>query len=191
MSASPVKDVGEILESTGFHLMDTHSFDAAYVRFGRLTSLVFLITDLSDRQVDSEDIDVLISNARAWCKKHVNATSIFNEAGLNLVLLHQGQISRRMVIGLCDPVGNNAAILQSVTAIDMQRRSVAQAKTWIVLGRVRRALRRLARDQTVLTSGGAKGTSYPSDPRSPEDLRANWERRPAGLRRDARWVFSS
>jgi hypothetical protein len=145
MSDIEATAVADTLESTGFRPHRPHDFDAAYVRSGLLTSLVFLVKDVGESPVDPMYIDDLIKCARSWCKQHVKATWFIKESGLNLVLLHRGQLPRRMIVGVTDPMGNHAAILQSVTAIDTTAGSVVQERTWIVIGRVWLALRRLAR----------------------------------------------
>ncbi len=133
-------ELAELLEAQGFERPE----GSAFVRTNLLTSLVFLIADVTGAQEPIE-LAALVAKARAWCVSSVGATWVTKEAGLNLIVLHAGQIEAHELKGLPDATGAHAAILQSVTAIDRERRTVVQAKSWLVIGRVRRVLRTLSR----------------------------------------------
>lgn len=139
-----MKSVRSILEESGLREVEAGSFCGAYVRRGWFTSLAFLAAKLGEESAEPDSISALVEEARLWCKEHVRATWFVRECGLNLVLFHEGQISRDLIADLPDVTGMHAAILQSVTAIDTRRSTVLQAKTWIVIGTARRVVRSLA-----------------------------------------------
>ena len=76
------------------------------------------------------------------CKKF-KSDVFFKESGLNLVLLHYGQIGPNDIKGQVDSTGFHGAICQSITTIDVTNGNVEQEKTWVVIGKVRKALQKL------------------------------------------------
>ena len=128
------------LVSLGFRAAEPREFDLAFVRTGVVASLAFLVKDLSTGPVSPDEVSLLVSDAKLWCQEHLGAGG-GRQVGLNIVLLHRGQVSAELIKGNTDRAGMHASILQSITAIDLTGGSVAQEKTWLVLGRVRSALR--------------------------------------------------
>ncbi|MFQ6008681.1 MAG: hypothetical protein ACE5K8_06990 [Candidatus Zixiibacteriota bacterium] len=133
------------LTSSGFHKEEISSsnFKAAFTRRGFLTSLVFLIKEVNDKGFNASSMKNLVESGRQWCASNLKATWFVKESGLNLVLLHDGQIGSNDIKGQVDSTGFHGAICQSITTLDVTNGSVAQEKTWVVIGKVRKALRKL------------------------------------------------
>lgn len=134
------------LTSSGFHKEKTSfsDFSAAFTRRGFLTSLVFLIKEINDKDFNASSMKNLIESGRQWCTSNLKATWIVKESGLNLVLLHNGQIELNDIKGQVDSTGFHGAICQSIMILDVTNGSLSQEKTWVVIGKVRKALRRLS-----------------------------------------------
>ena len=134
------------LTACGFQRVDLSSsdFDVAFIRRGIFTSLVFLLKDLKEKGVDASSIKDLAKAGREWCANNVRARWFYNKAGLNLILIHRGQLPVDAVKGQADATGLHATIVQSVTAIDASNGSVSQERTWVGIGKVKEALSRLS-----------------------------------------------
>ena len=139
--------IDSVLTSSGFHKEEVSSsdFKAAFTRRGFLGILVFLIKEVNGKDFNASSMKNLIESGRQWCASNLKATWFVKEsqAGLNLVLLHDGQIGSNDIKGQVDLIGGHDAICQSITTLDVTNGSVAQEKTWIMLGKVRKALRKL------------------------------------------------
>jgi len=108
------------------------------------TSLVFLLKDLKEKGVDASSIKDLAKAGREWCANNVKARWFGNKAGLNLILIHRGQLPIDAVKEQVDATGLHATIVQSVTAFDVSNGLVAQERTWVGIGKVKEALSRLS-----------------------------------------------
>ena len=86
--------IEKVLTLCGFRRVELGSsdFDVAFVRRGMFTSLVFLLTDLKEKGVDASSIKDLAKAGREWCANNVRARWFYNKAGLNLILIHRGQL---------------------------------------------------------------------------------------------------
>jgi hypothetical protein len=102
---------------------------------------------MGDRPFDVAFVEQLKTAGRRWCARGVGSQYVVSEAGLNFVLLHHGRLTREMIKGKADATGmqEHGAIVQSITSVDVTRGTVDQVTTWLLLGRVRKALRRLRR----------------------------------------------
>jgi len=137
--------IESVLTNSGFHKEEISfsDFKVAFTRRGFLTSLVFLIVEVNDKDFNASSIKNLVESGRQWCADNLKATWIVKESGLNLVLLHDGQIGSNDIKGQVDSTGFHSSICQSITTLNVTNGSVAQEKTWVVIGRVKKALRKL------------------------------------------------
>ncbi len=128
------------LNECGFHKEDITSpdFKSAFTKRNLFTSLVFLIKIVDDDKLDVTKINDLVSSGREWCTRNLKACWIFNEAGLNIILLHKGQIDSKSLKEQVDTTGMHSSICQSVTAIDIINNNVIQEKAWVVIGKVKK-----------------------------------------------------
>ncbi len=133
------------LSKCGFHKEESISsdFKSAFTKRNLFTSLVFLIKIVDDDNLDVTTINHLVTSGREWCKRNLKASWIFKEAGLNIILLHKGQIDSKIIKGQVDTTGTHASICQSITAIDIINNIVIQEKTWVVIGKAKKSLMRL------------------------------------------------
>jgi hypothetical protein len=133
------------LTSSGFEkeAISSSTFTIAFTRRGFFSNTVFLVAEVEAADFNASSMKQLIESARQWCAEHLSATWFFQEAGFNLVLFHEGQIGSNHLKGQVDSTGFHAAICQSITALDVTNGIVAQEKTWVVIGKVRMALRKL------------------------------------------------
>lgn len=136
--------IEQVLTSCGFRRTGVGSsdFDAAFVRRGLLVHLGFLVKDLKKDSADANSVQGVVKAGRKWYAK--NALRLLEGAVLNLILLHQGQLSAADIKGQVDRTGLHFAVVQSITAIDVRNGSVVQEQTRIKVGRVKEALRLLA-----------------------------------------------
>ena len=133
----------------GFKEIFTNSpdFSIAYVHKGVLASLVFLINNFEN--IEPQYLPYLISNAHLFCKQYLRSKWIFKEAGLNLILLHQGALTENNIDGYTTKTGFDSsvtysgAIFQSITTINTIDFSVCQSRIWVVVGKVKKALNKL------------------------------------------------
>ena len=147
METSSYQDrIEKVLTLCGFRRVELSSsdFDAAFIRRWIFTSLVFLLKDLKEKGVDANSIKNLAKAGREWCTDNVKAGWFYNKAGLNLILIHRGQLSSHAVRGQVDATGLHGTIVQSITAIDASNGLVAQERTWVAIGKVKEALSRLS-----------------------------------------------
>jgi hypothetical protein len=155
------------LTSAGFHKEEISSsdFKAAFTRRGFLGNLIFLIKYVNTEDFNTSTMKNLVESGRRWCVSNLKGGVVErkttipilsnllwfpkeSESGLNLVLLHDGQIGSNDIRGQVDlivnPFGSYVAVIcQSITTLDVTNGSVAQEKTWLVFGKVRKALRKL------------------------------------------------
>ena len=133
------------LNECGFHKEESTSpdFNSAFTKHNLFTSLVFLIKIVKDKKMDASTISNLVSSGREWCTRNLKARWIFKESGLNIILLHKGQIDSKNIKGQVDTTGMHGSICQSITAIDIINNIVIQEKTWVVVGKVKKSLMRL------------------------------------------------
>ena len=138
--------IEKVLTLCGFRRVELSSsdFDVAFTRRGMFTSLVFLLKDLKEKGVDASSIKDLAKAGREWCANNVKARWFGNKAGLNLILIHRGQLPIDAVKEQVDATGLHATIVQSVTAFDVSNDLVAQERTWVGIGKVKAALSRLS-----------------------------------------------
>lgn len=138
--------IEQVLTDCGYERTEPHTFDfdAAFVRENLFTSQAFLIKKVESPEFKTIDAEQIVGAGRAWCANHLNASFLVNEAGMNLVLLHEGQVNRTHIKGHIDASGLHGAICQSITALDATGGTVKQERTWVVIGRVRRALNRIS-----------------------------------------------
>lgn len=134
-----------IFQAEGLQPADAGAFHSAIARDGAISCLAFVVIDLREGEARESDLAAAVHQARLWCRDELLATFVVREAGLNLILLHSGQLSAQAIRKLPDATGLHSSILQSVSSIDCRDMSVTQAKTWIVIGRVRRLLKRLTK----------------------------------------------
>jgi hypothetical protein len=137
--------IRKVLLETGFSEEQTNTadFDASFTKRGIITNLAFLVKEVIESDYVSSDIEKIISNGRKWCVKNLKATWITKESGLNIILLHKGYIDSFDIKGQVDMTGLHGAICQSVTNINESNGNIEQEKTWIVIGKVKKALRKL------------------------------------------------
>ena len=152
--------IKKVLTACGFQRVDLRSsdFDVAFIRRGLFTSLVFLLKDLKEKGVDASSIKDLAKAGREWCANNVRARWFYNKAGLNLILIHRGQLPVDVVKEQVDATGLHATIVQSVTAIDVSNGSVSQKRTWVGIGRVKEALSRLSNITTEEKGDSLEGS---------------------------------
>ena len=150
--------IEKVLTLCGFRRVELSSsdFDVAFTRRGMFTRLVFLLKDLKEKGVDQSSIKDLTKAGREWCANNVKARWFCNKAGLNLILIHRGQLPIDVVKEQVDATGLHATIVQSVTAIDVSNGSVSQKRTWVGIGKVKEALSRLSNITTVKKGGRGK-----------------------------------
>jgi hypothetical protein len=132
------------MQSLGFEEMETNSpdFSVAYVQKSFIDSrIAFLITNYEN--IRDYQLPEVKTKARAWCIGHLDANLVKKECGLNIIFLHQGELTEDTFKGLIDKTGLNVPILQSITGINVQNLSIFQCKTWIVIGNVKKALKEL------------------------------------------------
>ena len=126
---------------------NSHGFSTAYIRNGIITSRVFLIND--SESIESHNLPKVISNAYIWCQQYLRSKWILKESGLNLILIHKGTLTHNDIDGFTAKTGfdkavvKSGAILQSITAINTLNLLVCQSKTWVVTGKVKKALEML------------------------------------------------
>lgn len=152
--------IEKVLTLCGFRRVELRSldFDVAFVRRGMFTSLVFLLKDLEEKGVDASSIKDLAKAGREWCANNVRARWFYNKAGLNLILIHRGQLPIDVVKEQVDATGLHATIVQSVTAIDVSNGSVSQKRTWVGIGKVKEALSRLSNITTEKKGDSSEGS---------------------------------
>ena len=145
--SSYTEEIDEALASCGLRRRvgtESSNFDAAFVWRGLLTTVVFLLKDLRNEGADEHAVRNVVNAGRKWCAKNLVTLPVIREAGLNLILLHQGQLPARAIKGQVDTTGFHRAIVQSITAIDVSSGSVTQEQTWVIVGKVGKALKLLA-----------------------------------------------
>ncbi len=137
--------VENTLNKCGFLKEESASpdFKSAFTKRNLFTSLVFLIKTVDDDNFDVTTIKNLVASGREWCTRNVKACWIFKEAGLNIILLHKGQIDSKSLKEQVDTTGMHSSICQSITAIDIINNNVIQEKAWVVIGKVKKSLMRL------------------------------------------------
>lgn len=137
--------IEKALTAAGFKKTDVVSdeFSAAYTVQGLLASLVFLVKVIDGEEVDGKRVREIVNKGRVWCADNMKTTWIVNESGLNIILLHNGEVSAESIQSQTDKTGFQSAICQSVTAINTSHEEFKQEKTWVVLGKVRKALANL------------------------------------------------
>jgi hypothetical protein len=131
----PILDAGykkDDLASTYFH--------AAYTIRNMMLSSVFLIKFLEDEDVDKTAIKKIVDEGRQWCSVNLKATWAIKEAGLNIVLFHQGQVGTDDIKSQADKTGLHGSICQSITAINVIDGGTIIDKTWVVIGKTNKAL---------------------------------------------------
>lgn len=140
-----LKEIEKPIVGAGFIKEETASgyFTEAYTIRNMVTSAVFLIKIVEDDIVSNMTIKEIVDTGRKWCSINLNATWAVKEAGLNLVFLHKGQINPETMKSQTDKTGLHGSICQSVTAINVSNDVVIQEKTWIVIGKVNKALSNL------------------------------------------------
>ena len=119
------------------------NFSAAYTIRSMFTSLVFLVKVMENEVVDSIKVKEIVDSGRNWCSLNAKATWFVKESGLNLILLHKDQIKPEDIKSQSDKTGFHGSICQSVTALNVSNDVLIQEKTWIVLGKVKKALSNL------------------------------------------------
>lgn len=139
------EEINSALTSCGFQKEEVNSseFDAAFVRRGLLTSLVFLVKNVSESDFNAISVKNLVNSGRQWCTSNLRTRWIVKESGLNLVLLHEGQIDSKDIEGQVDVTGFHGAICQSITTLNVSNLNIEQEKTWVIIGKVRKALWKL------------------------------------------------
>ena len=118
-------------------------FKAAFTRRKLLTSLVFLIQEVNDKDFNAVSMKNVITLGRQWCENNLNAMWFIKESGLNIVLLHHGQIDLNDIKGLIDLTGFHGTICQSITILDLTNGCIEQEKTLVVIGKVKKVLQKL------------------------------------------------
>ena len=88
----------------------------------------------------------------------MRARWFYNKAGLNLILIHRGQLPIDVVKEQVDATGLHATIVQSITAIDVSNGSVSQKRTWVGIGKVKEALSRLSNITTEKKGDSSEGS---------------------------------
>ena len=141
-----IERIEKPIVDAGFKKDDAASdyFTVAYTIRNMITSSVFLVKVVENEIIDNMTIKEIVDNGKEWCSINLKATWFAKEAGLNLVLLHKGQISPENIKSQTDKTGFHGAICQSVTAINVTNDVVMQEKTWVVLGKVKKALSNIA-----------------------------------------------
>ena len=134
-----------MLTSCGFQKIELSSldFDVAFIRRGLCASLVFLLKDLKEDSVNEISIKNIVKAGRECCANNVQARWLY-AAGLNMILIHRGQLPCETIKEQVDATGLHAAIVQSITTIDISKGLVDQERTWVVIGRVKKALNQLS-----------------------------------------------
>jgi hypothetical protein len=137
-----IERIEKPIVDAGFKKDDVTSsyFTVAYTIRNMITSAVFLCKVMENEVVNNNTVKEIVDNGREWCSVNLKATWVVKEAGLNLVLLHEGQINLEDIKSQTDKTGFHGSICQSVTAINVTNDAVIQEKTWVVLGKVKKAL---------------------------------------------------
>jgi len=121
----------------------SEDFSAVYTIRSMFTSLVFLVKVIEDEVVDSIKVKEIVDSGREWCFLNLKATWFVKESGLNLILLHKDKIKPDDIKSQTDKTGFHGSICQSVTALNVTNDILMQEKTWIVLGKAKKALSNL------------------------------------------------
>ena len=135
--------ISSVLTDCGFkeEKIDNSSFVTSFARRKLMTNLVFLVKNIDTDSSDSTLIKQIVDAGRGWCVKNLKATTPFRESGLNLILLHDGQVQYDHIKGQVDSTYSHSAICQSITCVNSQNGELIQEKTWVVIGAVRKALK--------------------------------------------------
>ena len=120
-------------------------FQAAYTIRSMITSSVFLIKFLGDEDPSKISVKNIVDAGREWCSANLKATWGVKETGLNLVLLHRGQVGPEDIKSQTDKTGLHGSICQSVTAINVTSDGAITDKAWIVLGKANNALKNISK----------------------------------------------
>jgi hypothetical protein len=122
--------------------IDNSYFTTSFTARGLITNLTFLIKEINEENCDATAIKQIVDMGRKWCVTNLKAHWFVKEAGLNIIFLHNGEVEPSHIKGQVDSTGNHNAICQSVTSIDTAGHT-DQEKTWIVIGKVKKALKKL------------------------------------------------
>jgi len=122
--------------------IDNSYFTASFTSRGLITNLTFLIKEINEEKCNATTITKIVDMGRKWCVKNLKATWFINETGLNIILLHNGQVQLSHIKSQVDLTGNHGAICQSVTSINITGHT-DQQRTWIVIGKVKKVLNKL------------------------------------------------
>ena len=141
-----IERVENVLIASGFknEVAVPKEYLAALSTRNMIRSLVFMMQVVDDDKVDNTKVNEIVDRGRQWCTKSLNARWFSKECGLNLVLFHKGQIQLEAIKQQIDKTGLHGTICQSITAINMSNTDILQERIWIVVGKVKKALVKLA-----------------------------------------------
>ncbi len=139
-----LKKIEELL-SPRFQKIEVESdvFQAAFLYKGLLSRLVFLVKKIDAPEMSYGQVKQIVNFGKRWCTLNLKTFYPFRQGGLSIILLHEGQIKEEYLENQTDKTAMHESICQSLTAIDLVNHNILQKKVWIVVGKVKKALKKL------------------------------------------------
>ena len=118
--------IDESLKLSGLNRIDIKdkNFSVSYLRKRKFAEdTVFLIVKHYNDEFTANEY---VKKAKDWCKDKLNASTPLNIKLLNIIIIHDHQLTNNDITGLLDKKGYHAAIIKSITLIDRTSNTIIQ-----------------------------------------------------------------
>lgn len=142
---NPSNKIAEILKNHGYKIEDSSSSEInTYEKLSIWGGSIFLVCNVSNDEIDKNDIRNIFDSCLAHCKNIVNSKSFFTgllslgKIQLHLILIHKDSFNPNMAKKFLNytTIGSSSGMINSITCLNENNSSVEQYSVTIVFGQI-------------------------------------------------------